>query len=492
MTTGEKIQYYRKKLSLSQEELGQKLLVSRQTVSLWENGQTAPTIDNLVRLKEIFGVSVDELLGCETEAAEDKSESDPDIPVPSESYSVSYSSEEMKTIYKYLTKVSFKKPLISISILTAILITYIWIDMNGIVIGIVAGILFLFVLLNFSSYKIHQKQWKKSVERVLASRYEYRVYTDRFTVDIFRNESAVRTETIDFSDIQKVYDLNSEDYLLLSINNQLYILRKNELAQNSVFYSAIYNSTKLPDKKAAKKLIDAANIFFALSVVVFSLFFFIRFEDFTDKYIWLPCLGLPVTVTCTVLGFVLKGKGFKNKRNILAGIFSTAYLLLLFFVHWFVSDFIEIESDPIAAFTEVTRIALPEEVIDSHTVEYTAGTQPTDEGFIYSTTKAIFEENSVYAFENSLDHDPRWLDEFPKELEVWLYPLSFDESHFTADKMMLINDYTGEYNTVPDADGEDGYCDLTAAFYNCEANRLELFSYTFVPTFEFDEEYTDN
>ncbi len=62
MTLGEKIQNYRKRLGLSQEELGQKLLVSRQTVSLWEKDQTVPTIDNLKLLKSIFNVSIDEIL----------------------------------------------------------------------------------------------------------------------------------------------------------------------------------------------------------------------------------------------------------------------------------------------------------------------------------------------------------------------------------------------------------------------------------------------
>ena len=57
MTIGEKIQHYRKKQGLSQEDLGQKLMVSRQTISLWEKDQTVPTIDNLIRLKEIFNVS---------------------------------------------------------------------------------------------------------------------------------------------------------------------------------------------------------------------------------------------------------------------------------------------------------------------------------------------------------------------------------------------------------------------------------------------------
>lgn len=62
MSAGQSIQKHRKKLGLSQEELAQKLFVSRQTVSLWEKGLTSPTPDNLLRLKEIFGVSVDEIL----------------------------------------------------------------------------------------------------------------------------------------------------------------------------------------------------------------------------------------------------------------------------------------------------------------------------------------------------------------------------------------------------------------------------------------------
>ncbi|MBQ4313784.1 MAG: helix-turn-helix transcriptional regulator, partial [Clostridia bacterium] len=61
MTIGEKIQHHRKNAGLSQEELGQRLLVSRQTISLWEHTQTIPTRDNLIRLKEIFGISVDEI-----------------------------------------------------------------------------------------------------------------------------------------------------------------------------------------------------------------------------------------------------------------------------------------------------------------------------------------------------------------------------------------------------------------------------------------------
>ena len=52
MTVGKNILDLRKSRGISQEELANLLLISRQTVSQWENDQTVPSIDNLLRLKE--------------------------------------------------------------------------------------------------------------------------------------------------------------------------------------------------------------------------------------------------------------------------------------------------------------------------------------------------------------------------------------------------------------------------------------------------------
>ncbi len=52
----------RKKINLSQDELAEKVGVSRQSVSFWETGQTQPTIDNIIALSKIFNISSDELL----------------------------------------------------------------------------------------------------------------------------------------------------------------------------------------------------------------------------------------------------------------------------------------------------------------------------------------------------------------------------------------------------------------------------------------------
>ena len=63
MSFSEKLTELRKKAGMSQEELGYKLNVTRQTVSKWELGQTTPEMDKLVELSKIFNVTIDELTG---------------------------------------------------------------------------------------------------------------------------------------------------------------------------------------------------------------------------------------------------------------------------------------------------------------------------------------------------------------------------------------------------------------------------------------------
>lgn len=60
---GEKILKLRKKFGYSQQELADKLSITRQTISNWETGQGAPTIDKASELATIFEISLDDLVG---------------------------------------------------------------------------------------------------------------------------------------------------------------------------------------------------------------------------------------------------------------------------------------------------------------------------------------------------------------------------------------------------------------------------------------------
>lgn len=58
----EKLMTLRKKAGMSQEDLADRLGVSRQAISRWELGATLPDVPNLLKLSDLFGVSTDYLL----------------------------------------------------------------------------------------------------------------------------------------------------------------------------------------------------------------------------------------------------------------------------------------------------------------------------------------------------------------------------------------------------------------------------------------------
>jgi|SRR5699024_1266110 len=62
MNLGKQIKYYRNRDQLSQEQLAEKIYVSRQSISNWENEKSYPDIHNILMLSVLFDVSLDELV----------------------------------------------------------------------------------------------------------------------------------------------------------------------------------------------------------------------------------------------------------------------------------------------------------------------------------------------------------------------------------------------------------------------------------------------
>lgn len=62
MNMADRIQYLRKTKGFSQEELADKMGVSRQAVSKWESEQSTPDIEKIIMMSEIFEVTTDYIL----------------------------------------------------------------------------------------------------------------------------------------------------------------------------------------------------------------------------------------------------------------------------------------------------------------------------------------------------------------------------------------------------------------------------------------------
>ena len=67
MEVGAQIKKYRSSMGISQEELAEKVYVSRQTVSNWETGKNYPDIHSVLLLSSVFNVSLDQLIKGDVE-----------------------------------------------------------------------------------------------------------------------------------------------------------------------------------------------------------------------------------------------------------------------------------------------------------------------------------------------------------------------------------------------------------------------------------------
>ena len=251
MTVGEKIQLYRKRNGLSQEELGQKLLVSRQTVSLWEMDKTLPTVDNLLRLKEIFSVSVDDILSeeppCENPPAE---EPNPTLQ-PRESYTFTYDKTDLRAVYRKMRRPLVKRTVLFILACAVLFVFLAVAEASDAVIGLLMGFFLLGIITHIGGYLTYRKAWKAIEGRVLASTYAYDVFDGYFILNITRDGEITKTEKIRFVEVERIHPFGG--YLVLQIHGETYILKKDALIPDSAFITLCQTA---PEKVAAPKAKD--------------------------------------------------------------------------------------------------------------------------------------------------------------------------------------------------------------------------------------------
>lgn len=72
MELGKRLKEYRARAGMTQDELAEKLFVSRQTISSWENDKSYPDIHSLLMLGDVFGVSLDTLVKGDIEIMKEK------------------------------------------------------------------------------------------------------------------------------------------------------------------------------------------------------------------------------------------------------------------------------------------------------------------------------------------------------------------------------------------------------------------------------------
>ncbi|MBO4879660.1 MAG: helix-turn-helix transcriptional regulator [Clostridia bacterium] len=337
MTTGEMILYYRKERKLSQEELGQMLSVSRQTISLWETGQTVPTIENLVRLKEIFGVSIDSLLGCAEETGEGAK---PEI--PKERYRFKFDKKELLGIN---LRLNIRR------IAGWVLVPVLWFVFFAMNVGenseSFIGVIFGVFLVSLFSSVIRIVTFIRNTKRYLLpdSQYtfDYSFYEDRLEAVAEKDGEALRTEKLYYGEIESAAEL--EKYFVLFIKNRHYVIRKAEL-DNASAVTGVFAALKCKKYRLTHPILSKimSTVLFILSIVSWPLAHIVTTkaagsilhdgESLTEQmnilldHEWIFFLFIPIPLTSLILGFIEEKRGLSGwKKNIIVGFIFTGILI---------------------------------------------------------------------------------------------------------------------------------------------------------------------
>ncbi len=333
MTLGENIQAHRKRLSISQDELGKMLYVTRQTVSMWETGQTAPTIDNLLRLGELFGISVDELLKGGGESEFERAERS-----ANESYTYNYTNDELISIEK-AEKAPLYKKVIYLFIGFIVLLVMQFTGMSDYVCGVSDALLIMGGVWLWRAFDASSKKWNAYRVKAASYTYKYTMYDSFIREEVFTSGKRMIGRIIPYEEISSVMRLDS--HYLIYTGDGCCIIRKDELKESSLLYAYMH---KHPERLEEQYPIDVwktvSTILFTLSfvlpavVLMLSVYLAGEMGSIPEK-LWVSFILTPIPLASLGYGIFANSRGQKCNVNIVIGIVMLVFLCVAGCVSFF-------------------------------------------------------------------------------------------------------------------------------------------------------------
>ena len=405
MTLGERILKYRKKAGISQEELADRLNVTRQSISLWETDQTVPSLDSLITLSELFDVSLDELCGRKVKEKTADEQTDENGLITSETQQATGDGEEPRcfacantiltpSILKNMQKLSQRKSVtayvVSIVLLAIALISAIvnaqtvgTNESGAVIISFIILFLILDVILLVRLIVAGNARCKKNSEECRNYEYSYLFYSDYMIVKT-QSKTANSTFRVKYGDIKRTVTENNvififHDVILPidksslgnSLNVVLGLLKARESAEGND-NAKKENKTSVKHSAAIKGLLLAMFVLSLFSIFIALIIVMIciqtsptpEFEYNMTEYMWTFYLVIPLPLTSAILGIVFLTKKYKCKKNVIAGFIMCALLALY------------------GSFTFMFKDQIGHDFMYVYNVEYLTGINFPDKGYV--------------------------------------------------------------------------------------------------------------
>lgn len=342
MTLGERILKYRKKAGISQEELADRLNVTRQSISLWETDQTVPSLDNLITLAEMFNVSMDELCGLNTKEQTAESETAVDTKATEEQKCLASAHSTLTpTLLKKLQKLSQRKYIIayvaSLVYCLIAIISFLFGSKTNYDFSILFSVIFIvFSALLIRTLVVGEIQYKKNLQRYKNFEYKYLFYNDYIIVKT-KADMAESVFYIQYDEIKKckqdkehifIYYEKSilpvETASISIYTNVIMGLLLNKGAQQNKLNATVNNKEPIRTLLTVMFILSILSVFAAMTAVQITT----NYGFSMIECMWEFFLFIPIPLTSAILGIIFIQKNYKCKKNIIAGFIMCAILAI--------------------------------------------------------------------------------------------------------------------------------------------------------------------
>ncbi len=341
-------------------------------------------------------------------------------------------------------------------------------------------------------YKVRLEPMAEKVHNARLKRGEIEVnFETEFYEDYFIRKGEKSSVTIDYSEINRCVENDTNFYLEYAKKNMIIIIQKNrcDLELISFIRNKFSNlENNLGDTSSYKEIKKAKNtkLINTLMIILFiatlcclwgamwsvSLINEINPQhgfNFT-KNTWVFWCWLPIPISSIILGFIYNGKGLKCTKNIVAG-FIIGFLLLVYGAFSLFPTFSE-DYSKINDYKQYIDASIPSNgELEIQNWE----TYFDDDKTEYAIINAYYDKEDVSILENSIEESNNWIlsTKLKSELKI-LLPTQFRSSDNVY--YSIYNKTTNEYNTIPNESGE---YEIYSMYYDKSLKQLSIHKYKY-------------
>jgi transcriptional regulator with XRE-family HTH domain len=487
MNIGEKISQVRKSKRFSQEYVGEKLGISRQSVSLWETNQTTPSMDNLIQLSKLFEIELNDLV-------QDNISTDENVePIAISKFAYSDS------IFNDTTNEMFKKTktftLVSSIVLLWVTIVFLIDEIHQN--DFFAIITILLVILGILRFQFSKRKFVTNAQKKMKINPNVEMvflfFEEYLSLNI-QNENSRSDQKIKYNDLDKIIETGNNYFFIYSntcytvpkihLNGNIVFLNELLITKTSKYISQIGNiennsSNKsieyIERKRKVSTTIFIINLFdLVIALMLFALYQGIHPNSTTFGFVlntWIFYMVLPLPLFSIYYGLRIKGLGIKWKRNVIVGIIMSSLLVI------YGSFFIIFGS----AFTyDYSYINQVESIIDFELPDvgkittYTYDSMGDSIGVKKESAVLFLDHNEITNLILRINTSDKWTTEITS-INFGLLPKfqqirTNDFNFFTIYNVTLDN-----YNSFPNSSGK---YDFIFIAYNIDSGQMHIIEYS--------------